>query len=241
MTPRLSIVMPFFRRIEALRAAYAVNSRWFDEGIEVVIANDDPSDMDALVEFVRSQHGRWRVVQNLRGHDWRNPAKAINVGVRHAAADVVLIVSPETRFVSNVPQILLEATHAQPAHYHFGEVAFGEQATPASFRDLKRWTCGSLCVHRRALNEIGGYDESLVGWGGDDDNVRARLRLHGVFGVRHESAMLLHPCMSGSHRVYSSDTKQRLREIVKPSMARWTPGDDWGRDFDHILYDSHPA
>lgn len=241
MTPRLSIVMPFFRRIDQLRASHAWNSRWLDDGIEIVIANDDPGDMDAVLKFCRQIPGRWRVVQNLQPHEWRNPAKAINVGIRHAKADVVLVVSPETRFVSNVPQILLAAALVQHGHYHFGEVAFGETATPDSFRDLKRWTCGSLCVHRRALWEVGGYDESLVGWGGDDDNVRARLRLHGVFGVRHESAMLLHPCMSGSHRVYSADTKTRLREIVKPSAARWTENDDWGRDFDHILYDSHPA
>lgn len=234
--------MPHFRRSNDLRLALMNNRQWLHEGIEIVIANDDPSEQDSLIDLATQHAGRWQIVQNPNEHEWRNPAKAINVGIRHARADVVLIVSPETRFVSNVPQILLSAAKAQPYHYHFGEVAFANEATVDTFRSLKRLSCGSICVSRKALCDVHGYDESLIGWGCDDDNLRARLRLSGVFGVRHESAMLLHPCMSGSHRRYSEDTKARLRQIVKPESAQWSQdAEAWGRDFSQIILDTHPA
>lgn len=242
MKPSLSIVMPHFRRVDELRVSLAFNRRWLHDGIEIVISNDDPSDHEHLMQLANEYSARWRIVQNPNAHEWRNPAKAINVGIRHARADVVLIVSPETRFVSDVPKILLAAANMQPCHYHFGEVAFSNEATVDTFCTLKRLSCGSLCASKHALFSVHGYDERLIGWGGDDDNIRARLRLSGIFGVRHESAMLLHPCMSGSHRRYSEDTKSRLREIVKPSKAQWAhDAESWGMDFNHVILDTHPA
>lgn len=242
MKPSLSIVMPHFRRVDELRVSLAFNRRWLHDGIEIVISNDDPSDHEHLMQLANEYSARWRIVQNPNAHEWRNPAKAINVGIRHARADVVLIVSPETRFVSDVPKILLAAANMQPCHYHFGEVAFSNEATVDTFCTLKRLSCGSLCASKHALFSVHGYDERLIGWGGDDDNIRARLRLSGIFGVRHESAMLLHPCMSGSHRRYSEDPKSRLREIVKPSKAQWAhDAESWGMDFNHVILDTHPA
>jgi len=84
------------------------------------------------------------------------------------------------------------------------------------------------------LEAVGGYDESLVGWGADDDNLRARLALNGVYGQLHKAAQLLHPPQVEGHRFYSADTASRLRSLVHPTVAR-VNGDNWGRDFDKIV------
>jgi glycosyltransferase involved in cell wall biosynthesis len=45
-------------------------------------------------------------------------------------------------------------------------------------RDLNTW--GTVIVHRKAFELVGGYDEVYRGWGGEDDDLYLRLKIMGV-------------------------------------------------------------
>jgi glycosyltransferase involved in cell wall biosynthesis len=235
----LSVVLPFYRRAAIFRRALSRNRIYLRPGYEILVVMDDPEGVDQVLAIAAEYpQVNWQVVLNEEPHAWRNPAKAINVGLRHARGEFVLVGSPETVWITDVPNILLRYAQNEHRHFHFGEITFASPEEVHSLNDLQsrvKYSCGSICTKKSNLEAIGGYDESLIGWGVDDDNLRARLALSGVYGRLHQEAQLLHPPQVEKHRFYSADTAIRLLDLVKPVVAR-VNGDDWGRDFDKVIF-----
>jgi hypothetical protein len=122
----LSMVMPFYQRAAVFRETFAANRRFIPDNAEVVVVMDDPEGAEEVVAFAGQQAGKWLVVLNELAHAWRNPAKAINVGIRLSAGSHILVVSPETEFLTDVPGVLFTAATERPTHYHFGEITMGK-------------------------------------------------------------------------------------------------------------------
>jgi hypothetical protein len=101
---RLSIVLPFYKKFQDFNTAIHYNERYFSAPtIEVVVVLDEPSEMSKVLELTRGKYPKikWRILVNDRPHQWRAPAKAINVGIRNSLGDVILVASPESVFVDN--------------------------------------------------------------------------------------------------------------------------------------------
>jgi len=240
---QLSIVLPFYKRVTEFQSALENNRKHLSKDMEVVLVLDEPESEKLLLELMQSEKGvRWKAVINRLDHPWRNPAKAINVGIRNASSDTVFVASPETRWLNQVPQILWQGVQKEPEMFHCGRIAFADPAaikTPADFEEhSKGYTYGSICVKKAHLEAVRGYDESLVGWGADDDNLRARLRLLGCHDRTHHKAYSIHPPMVGSHRKYSESTAARIQEIIRPTKAEANEGFEWGTDFSEIFYEA---
>lgn len=252
--PILSVVLPFYRRFPAFRQALAHNAQWFArDGLEVVIAMDDPADERELVELARAHPGiRWKIVVNDVPHPWRPPCRAINVGLRHASGRYVFVASPESAYAGDAPGIALDAVKDFPGGIAVGRVEF------ASFRDL-RWGrsiaqhfaeiatpsptivsyYGSICAPRAAFEAIHGYDEALAGWGGDDDNVRLRLEMAGGTLLACDRVRLLHLSFDerrhGRNARHDPDPAATLAKLA-PENAIANRDGDWGREFSRIAY-----
>ena len=240
----LSIVIPFFKRVQEFADALQANSRFFSRSKEIVLVLDEPESENGVLNLCREHTNiHWRVVINRKDHPWRNPAKPINVGVKQASSEVVFITSPETRWLTDVPSLLLQGVLKSDKQYHIGTIVFAnpEEVTTKEAFDAHtgKMKCGSLCVRKKHLEEINGYDESLVGWGADDDNVRKRLWKHGVFAVHNQEALLVHPKMVGNHRKYSESTSKNLNKILNPDSAKANPSGVWGEDFNEVIYCSY--
>lgn len=216
------------------------NSRCFSPNMEIVLVLDEPSCEQQVLELAQSWNAfHWTILINRSEHEWRNPSKPINVGIKNARSDFVLICSPETVWITDVARELLTEAQKKPTHFHFGEIAFEEPKSIINldqFKQKSRMGCGSLCTRKENLERIHGYDESLIGWGADDDNVRARLALSKVYGMGHKHIASVHPPMKEKHRFYSKDTAARIKEIVRPSCAEANSNIEWGTDFSEILY-----
>lgn len=132
--PVLSIVMPWYRKLLHMRRVLPINALYFARpGIEVVLVMDEPSDEKALLELLRFYPEiRWQVVVNDQPHDWRPPCCAINVGIRHAQGDYVLVMSPESACVTDVPAAALRTLLEHPQGVALGQVGF------ACYEDLQR-------------------------------------------------------------------------------------------------------
>jgi len=126
MTPWLSIVLPFYRKLAEFERVAVLNAPyWARPGIEVVIALDDGAEEAPLLRLLqRFPAVCWTLLVNDRPHAWRPPCRAINAGVRHSAGRFVLVHSPESAYVGDAPALALHAAMSQPRAVALGRVGF---------------------------------------------------------------------------------------------------------------------
>lgn len=113
-----------------------------------------------------------------------NRSQAFNFGVQHARAPVLLLhdndmLVPVEYLSSILHRISLGYAVVNPKRYIFylsqrhtqdllsGEVGLCYNPPEAIVQNLEAG--GSMAITRAAYNELGGMDESFVGWGGEDN------------------------------------------------------------------------
>lgn len=256
---RLSYVLPYFRRLHELEFALRHNGpRFARPGCEVVLALDEPSQTARLLDLIGTKHPdiKWRVVVNERDHDWRGPTRAINVGIRHAVGAAVLVASPESVFADD-PADFLPLLDTGTRTYVIGRVVFCSyaefEAVPAGdlgeiFETYQRRLgvpkfYGSILARRAEFADVTGYDESLLKWSGDDVNLRIRMMRNGVRMTPRPDLRVIH--LAQESQVSGKPLKAWNRPhhteaeydaAVAPTRTR-ANGEDWGRDFDHVVFD----
>ncbi|CAG0974218.1 hypothetical protein BURK1_01388 [Burkholderiales bacterium] len=252
--PILSVILPFYRKLAEFERVLPLNAPWLArDGLEVVVAMDDASDEPGLLELVRRWPSiRWNVVVNDTPHAWRPPCRAINVGLRHAEGTYVFVASPESAFAGDAPGIALDAVKDFPGGVAIGRVAFARFADLAdppdvaqAFDALARRPeampvhYGSICGPRAAFERIRGYDESLSGWGADDDNLRIRLELDGATLLACDRMRLLHLSFDerpdARNTVLERDPGLALAKC-SPAAAIANREGAWGESFSRVAY-----
>lgn len=244
----VSIVMPFYKKMAEFRAVFPHNKAFLERnGVEVVIVMDDPNERDSLLDFVKPYPFiNWRIICNDREHEWRNPAKALNVGLRHATKRYVMVCSPESEMLTDVIYLLRKTFEDYKSYRHFaiGRVCFAddEKVTEESFNTYHYIPFGSIMAEKEDLFAIHGYDESFCKWGGDDNNLRSRLEMNGVAELYVSDAMMVHRDIDN----------QKGKERRSEPFAKLPPGTlrhffypdavcansyVWGQDFDNVIYD----
>lgn len=248
----LSVILPFFRKLTEFRQVLPMNVSYLARPeIEVIIVMDDPEEEAGVLAFLSgfpSVH--WKVIVNDQAHEWRPPCSAINVGIRHSSGQTVLICSPESAFVTDVPGHALLLGRFQPNVVALGQVAW------ACFSDLREGRTldvlhaqgahnvpesalyyGSIVVSRAALESVQGYDESQAAWGGDDDNVRIRLEMAGYPLQACPEIRVLH--LSAAPRpVARAFDDLHIWERCTPESPVANVADSWGREFSRVALDA---
>lgn len=248
---KLSVVLPYYRKLEEFRAVFPINLPYLQrDDCEIVLVLDEPSQEREVLELIsRTQGIRWRVIVNDRAHEWRAPSVAINVGIRHAEGELVLVVSPESAFASDVPSQAIMALDAFPQCVVLGMVAFldhdsstapplvQEVASIANDKNAPRTLYGSMAATRADLFRVHGYDETISAWGGDDDNIRIRLEMAGRRLLARPDLNLVHVTL-GQRTRRSRDrdeSLERSRAIFSPAMAEANPAGGWGQEFGRVV------
>lgn len=246
----LSVVMPCYRRAADLAVVLPHNARYLGRpDVQLVLVLDDPGDEAEVLALVdQLPLVRARVIVNDVPHPWRSPAKAVNVGIRAATGAAILVCSPESAFVSDVPAQVIEGLRRFPGQVLIGQVAwatFAEAATepvePLFARARRRSRrqsaaehfYGSIAAPRALFEAVRGYDESIAGWGGEDDNIRLRMALAGAKLVVDPDIALLHLAEDGranENRTAPRNDDATLEALLNPAAAAANP-DGWGADF----------
>ncbi|WP_104381336.1 glycosyltransferase [Sphingobacterium sp. HMA12] len=238
----LSIVMPFFKKISDFRITFPNNYPYIKRnGIEVVISMDEPSEERELLDFIKAYPEiNWRIIVNRNKHGWRNPSKAINVGIRFSTKKYIFVCSPESAFKDDVLYIMRKMLHFYPDHFTTGYVDFQDFDGSSVYDNPLPY--GSIMVEKKHLITIKGYDESIHKWGGDDDNIRSRLEMIGIKRLSLSNALLVHresrqdlAKRKDKHRA-TNKPPEIIKSILYPSNCI-SNKDNWGRDFDEISYD----
>jgi hypothetical protein len=226
-----------------------------------VLTLDEPSETEQVLQLIGAYGDiRWRVIVNDRDHEWRLPARAINVGIRNAIGDRVMICSPEAAFETNVPDLMMNALRNSTNAAVLGCVQFstfarleenggsvertsaepdpGLKSGKATILKQARMYYGSIGIAREALVSVGGYDESLTKWGGDDDNLRIRLKRSGLRIICSDKIRILHLSFEPRLSRWQGEDKTRaeIDRMFTPVSIKANPG-GWGEDFSRVVYD----
>lgn len=259
----LSVIMPFYKKLAEFKKVLEKNCRYFQRnGIEVIILMDEPTEQGGLLTLLNKYPLiNWKVFVNYNMHEWRNPSKPLNVGIRHASKKYCLVLSPESEFYSDVILIMRTSLEHYKNHFVIGRVSFLElDATINNIHDLFFLPYGSIMVETKYLKAVGGYNEGYDKWGGDDDNLRARLEYHGIKKLYVPDAILLHreplglinQKLSSSPRIHKRDSPysesksiasvrdihnsfQLQRNVLYPASGI-VNDQDWGRDFNDLVF-----
>jgi len=252
----LSIVMPFFKRSADFERVLPLNAAFFaNPEYEVVLVMDEPSEeARALALLDRFAQIRWRVLVNDEPHAWRPPCRALNVGIRNARGEYVLVMSPESAFATDLPKLALDkvsrgktAATGVVVFATYGDLASMNGSTAKTFLKRKAeapealYNFGSICAARADLLAIRGYDESLTLWGGDDVNLRLRLKLQGVAIERVDAMAIVH--LSEKPRTMRNPEHEMVRQTPEAWKAIYAPtvavtnDDQWGTDFGRVALD----
>lgn len=236
----VSVIMPFYKKMNEFRRVFPKNLPYFQRnGIEIVIAMDENSEEKALINFINQYPFiNWKVIVNHNEHDWRNPVKAINVGIRNATKEYILVCSPESEFVTDVIYMMRKKLHYYKNHFTIGTVSFTDLRNK-NYKNCYFIPYGSIMVKRKDIIEITGYDESLIKWGGDDDNVRIRLQMNGVKRLFLPEVKLIHR-ENKKELVNRADKRsfipiEVLKKLLLPTKVHIN-ANSWGFDFSEIVY-----
>ena len=247
----LSVILPFYKKLSEFRRVLPLNLPYFARPwVEVVLVLDENESEAETVALLRQYpQVRWKVLVNDQPHPWQPPCKSINVGLRHATRDRVLVCSPESLFVTDVPALAVSVIDAVPRGVMLGRVAFG------TFADLEAWgpagafkahaaepmtpmnVYGSIAARRAEFEAVQGYDEGFREWGGDDDNIRVRLEMNGARLVACADVKLLHLSAEPRPPYSQHDPLTDLRKC-SPSSPQANTSEGWGRSFDRVAWQS---
>lgn len=247
MSVKTTIILPFYNKLERFSHSLPFNRGVFErDDVELLISLDTTNEREELVALLSQLPIRSRVIANSKPHPWRNPSAAINVGIRHANGDWILVLSPETVITPGSFEALQSLAEkertpgAQSGVAVFGYVRFlidGQAIETAA--PLHPY--GSFYFSKADAFAIGGYNERFDGWGGDDLDFRTRLELFGVKLRDSRSALFIHYESEAEYRQRTSEGKTvdpaRHAQILRYGRKDIVQA-DFGRDFDEVVYDS---
>lgn len=243
----LSIIMPFYKRVKIFKPVFRKKHQFFQRnGIELILCVDEPSEQAEILELVKEYPLiNWKIILNEKDHEWRNPAKAINVGIRHASKKYILQMDPELEFLTDVIHTLRLNMSFYPNHYAIGRVIFSsldQEITIDNFEqlNLEILPFGSILAKKTDFEAVLGYNENYSIWGGEDDNIRTRFDLMGLKRLYYPDAVLIHREDFSKRKTSRKEQRMKIGPDLLANMLIpyevITNGQDWGKNFNKIIY-----
>ena len=242
----ISIVISFYKKMKDFRRVLPLNAPYFEKnGVEVIIALDEPTECEELIEFIKKYPSiNWRVIVNRKHHEWRNPCKAWNVGVKHATKKYLLIVDPEFEFYTDALYHLKYASDLYDNYFYVGKISFTNYAylgKPDVSEIISFSSYGGILAKKTHIEQVSGYTESFTSWGGETDNLCSKLTKIGIKKAEVATAIIFHRededngGYSRAHKTLHLPHQVIIKAFV-PDEQDFS-NLDWGNDFNEIRYD----
>jgi glycosyltransferase involved in cell wall biosynthesis len=220
--PRVSIVVPTKNGAQRLPDLFAGLARQTVKDFELVVVDDGSEDDTAAVV---EASGLGRVVRSPRS---LGPGAASNLGVAHAAADVIAFTDDDTMPAPDWIERGLAAVAASDSGLVAGriELMMPDAPTTAAMMDFGRGylnqeqyvaegfgATANLWARRDVLDLLGGFDEHAA-WQTHDRDFGERARIAGITMAYADDAVVAHP------------TRNRARELARVAF-RLGRGGSW--------------
>ena len=175
---RASILIPTFRRDELLKKGLKSIVRQH-QNMEIIILND--SEPSVATSKIAWYYGcRYIQCRNIVDQ-WRVPGFAFNIGAKQAKTDVLILTCPEIWHHDPCLDTIVKAVEDNHKCLATGvgkddkmSYILDNDNSFHSLRPLNTNLPFLMAVSRTKFFEIGGYDEELVGYGFDDEDLVQR-------------------------------------------------------------------
>ena len=220
----ISIVMPFYKKYKEFVNNFEKNN--FDAfnkhpDMELIISVDDPTESEDLLSYLEQKTMKGccfsvKVLLNNETHEWRCPSKAINQGIKQATYEKITVMSPETLVLPDSLSML--ERHCNDMDFSLGiikhivdeQLNFSDIGENFAIINSPSLPYGSICFTKQQALHVGGYDESYIIWGGDDDDFRNRLVLAG-FNKKIIFSKFIHVMYSDRAINFSKDKEEEKK------------------------------
>jgi hypothetical protein len=241
----ISFVLPFYKKADLFRMILQVNRCFRVDGVEVVAVLDEPSEERQVLEIVeQNKDVRFRVIVNDWAHPWRPPCIPINVGIRHALADHVVIASPESAIVLPWLEFLQDMILADYRTCYSGICWMTDDFKLGDSKDLllqkiqvaeavgSLWNIGTgfLLAPKLALERVCGMDESRTTYGLDDNDLRIRLARLG-YRITVDGRIKVF------HAPHDSPSRVGDNAPLRCQIRLFDQEETWGRAFNRVAWD----
>lgn len=182
----ISVVMTAYKRADLLaKTLESIKTQSLSEEMEVIVVEDG----DDGGATKRACEGYAKYFQKSKRPDvpYRNPASVINVGLRRAAGEFIVIQNAECYYVEPGNSIDRLVAPVRESHRN---VAFASVMALNPDGSGYAWYCHPqesarpffFCgaIHRSLVEQLRGMDEDFTGYGFDDDNFAIRMQFAGA-------------------------------------------------------------
>ena len=216
----ISVIVPTHNRLELLRKKLELLEAQQGE-FEVIVVADGCT--DGTAQFLRQYQppfGFQRLETAEAYGRGKGPAFARNRGAEAAKGEILLFSDDDV-----MPQAGWIEAH-QKAHAQAGIVAVGKLVLPPSLSEgatfagpMVAWwnpTGANTSLPKALFEQVGGYDESFSGYGGEDPDLGYRLKQAGARFVFAPQAV-------GEHwdTGYKNNLLQKARQAGQAHMRVW--------------------
>jgi glycosyltransferase involved in cell wall biosynthesis len=213
----VTIVVPVFNRRDALaQTLYPIylGSRLTTE---IIIVNDGSTE-EIRSAILIPPFSDLRYIRLDRPGQWKNPGRALNVGLRLAQGEVTIIchngIVPEGDAIDR----LYDAVIVSPDTATLARIEENRQEVSGS--KLPYFLLGAM--GRRHFQEVRGYDEDFTEYGYEDDDLAVRLIAKGIKFV-HRSDILGTHLPHGRHDLMGE--MQRMQALHQRKMEQFNRGE----------------
>ena len=248
---KISLVMASFQRAHLLNLGLSSIVKYkVNFPLEIIVVNDGTiDDTETVVNSFRDRLDIKYIFSGHRNRDgtkYRNPGLPNNIAVKEASGDIVILSCPEIYHLNDCLNKIVEPLLSNnklltiQEFMYFDEIGeyttnLGELNTGTVLRGQRGDEAVQMPflmgMYRTEFISIGGYDEDLVGYAGEDNDLIDRLKLNGCEHCR-VPAQIIHlyhgsSCDSQMHwdnleQVYNVELYESRRgQIIRNVGKEW--------------------
>ena len=218
---KVSLILPSFCRSKLLNLGlFSLSQQIINHDLEILVINDGIKDNTEHwceqywnklnIRYIFTGH------RNIEGIKFRSPSIALNIGIKQASGDIIILSCPEVFHLNNTIDNIIEpllnntkiiSSHGKTYFDNTSELTNSLLKKPVynltgALLDLQLEHDTHRCeyskklpfcmgMYKKELINIGGYDEDFTGWGADDDDLVNRLQLNGL-KYAYTNARIIH-------------------------------------------------
>jgi GT2 family glycosyltransferase len=231
--PKFSVVVGFYNQSSTLPMLLESLSKQTFQDFEIIVC-DDVSSEDIKPLIGHSVTARGISIKHIRPKKKQWLAGMMNMGIEQSQGDYILFVMADSFLETNYMELLdermdedtiicgvriqVENGKAVDVDYRLTKGMIPQEDVVVMNNPWSSLTGNGLCIPYKALEQYGGWDKDIKGYGGDDAILIGKMFFHGLMCRSCPDLVLYHNWHKGTM------TGDKNKEIVAKKLTEYAYG-----------------